>query len=267
MKTFLFSALAGLLLFFVASCNNDNRNARDNDDYDNNGNSKTKKPNRSLVGKWEPIDMESEEMTEEDKRDILENASIEFTRDGRYHSVSSDKRESGDYTYDEKDRILTTTTESGRKEELKVSWVKDKLVMTLIEGGGKVAGKVTMRRVGSKERNDDDDRDSDDAGDYASGSSIKGKWRVINMDMGNSLMEVEENNTGGKKIEFRSNSRYVATSDEEDDEHGTYTYDRSAKTLETISEDGERMDFDVKFQGKNKIILTYDKGKITLLRN
>lgn len=265
MKTFLFSALAGLLLFFVASCNNDNQNARDNDDYDNNSNSKTKKPNRSLVGKWEPIDMESEEMTEEDKRDILENASIEFTRDGRYHSVSSDKRESGDYTYDERDRLLTTITESGRKEELKISWVKDKLVMTLIEGGGKVAGKVTMRRVGSKQRNDDDDRDTDDADDYASGSSIKGKWRVINM--GKPLTEVEEDYMNSKTIDFRSNGRYVATLGEEGDEHGTYTYDRSAKTLETISESGDREDFDVEFRGKNKIILTYDKGKITLSRN
>ena len=254
MKAFLSSALAaGLLLFFIASCNNDNRNARDSDDYGNNGNNKTKKIDRSIVGKWEPIDMEGEEeMTEEERNDLLENTTIEFTRDGRYRSASSDKRESGDYTYDERNRLLTTTTESGRKEELKISWIKDKLVLTLREG--EEESKITMRRIGSKVRDDDDDRDTDDAGDYASGSSITGKWRMVNM---------------GKRIEFRRNGNYVATSDEDEgeDEHGTYTYDKSTKILETISENGEREDFDVEFRGNNKIILTYDKGKMTLVRD
>lgn len=92
------------LLFLISSCNN---------------NSKV-----SLVGKWRPVELNIKGMSDDEKKDILATATIEFTRDGKMITTSSKKTDQGTYTYDEKNKLLFTHPLEGREEKQEVRWLE-----------------------------------------------------------------------------------------------------------------------------------------------
>jgi hypothetical protein len=88
----------------------------------------------SIVGKWKPIDVFMEDMEEEEKKVILDQATVEFTGDGKYLSISKQDNETGTYSYDEKTKMITTTAPDGVTEKIKAEISNDKLKVTSKEG-------------------------------------------------------------------------------------------------------------------------------------
>ena len=83
-----------------------------------------------LIGTWRPVALSASGMDEEEKKDILEKASIEFTTEGRYFSRFEGDDENGTWTYDEKTKKLSTNpSESGNNEHFTVEWKADTLVL------------------------------------------------------------------------------------------------------------------------------------------
>jgi YD repeat-containing protein len=88
----------------------------------------------SIVGKWKPIEIFMEDLEEKEKKVILDKATVEFTRDGKYLSKSEEDHETGTYSYDEKTKMVTTIAPDGQIEKIKVEISNDKLKVTTKEG-------------------------------------------------------------------------------------------------------------------------------------
>ncbi len=87
--------------------------------------------NTSIVGKWVLSDANNTEMSEDDKKELIGQASVEFAADGKYMSHAKEEGETGTYTYNEKTRVLTTTTNEKSLEEKVTAEVDgDKLTVT-----------------------------------------------------------------------------------------------------------------------------------------
>lgn len=146
------SFLLPVFLLFFFACNNDNkgpmnkdtnnkgmnRDNRDNPDIDNPAGSK-----KSVIGKWDVVEMNMGEMDTEEKEDAEKNASIEFRSDGTYTSVDSDDTDEGNYTYNKEERQLTITSDKHGPTNVtfSISWEGAKMIMS---GEG---GSVTLRRM------------------------------------------------------------------------------------------------------------------------
>jgi hypothetical protein len=94
-----------LSFLFFAACNN-NKDAGKKDPSQDTTLSKDgdktgppKEDNSSIAGVWRPVEM-SMEMSEEEKKDVLDRATIEFTPGGSYVSLFGEETETGSYTYD-----------------------------------------------------------------------------------------------------------------------------------------------------------------------
>lgn len=78
---------------------------------------------KSIIGKWVVTDAKfDEEMTEEEKKEIIGVATMEFMTDGRYEALASGDDEKGTYTFDSKTNKLIISPEGDEKQELSVEW-------------------------------------------------------------------------------------------------------------------------------------------------
>jgi YD repeat-containing protein len=75
-----------------------------------------------------------EDLEEKEKKEILDQATVEFTGDGKYLSIYKEDNETGTYSYDEKTKMITTTDPDGLTEEIKAEISNDKLKVTTKEG-------------------------------------------------------------------------------------------------------------------------------------
>ena len=85
----------------------------------------------SIVGKWILSEANDTGMSEDDKKDLIGNADVEFTADGKYMSHSKKDSETGTYTYNKKTKELKTIAD-GKSEEEKINAeiTGDKLTVT-----------------------------------------------------------------------------------------------------------------------------------------
>ncbi len=83
----------------------------------------------SIVGKWKPVEANMKDMDEEEKKEFLNDASIEFTAAGKYIALSKEDNETGTYSYDENTKMLTTTSPDGTAEKIKAVISNDKLTV------------------------------------------------------------------------------------------------------------------------------------------
>ncbi|NOT52588.1 MAG: hypothetical protein HOP10_15095 [Chitinophagaceae bacterium] len=247
-----------LPVFFIAflSCNN-KKDPAGLDDSDKAENSK------SIVGEWKVVAMDSEEMDEEEKEDAIKNATIVIRKDGSYTHKDSDGTEDGTYKYDEETNTLIVTSEESENEvEFKISWRGKNLVM---KGQGGTAV-LSRRGGGSSLSNNRDDEDTDDS----RSGSVVGKWRIAEFEDpdGKSPTGEELRQMRSSTIEFSRDGSYTAISGEDDKmkkEYGTYKFDSRTKTLVTTEDDADKKEtFDVVFKGRERMVLTFDEGKITL---
>src|SRR5215212_7157457 len=61
----------------------------------------------AIVGTWKPVEMEMPGVPENEKREMLSSAELQFNEDNTYISIGADGiRRTGKYEFDEKNKIL-----------------------------------------------------------------------------------------------------------------------------------------------------------------
>ncbi len=95
----------------------------------------------SITGTWKPYTLNLGDMNENEKKELTEHATIEFTPDGKYISLFKGDPENGTYTYNEKDLRLITVSPEGKEEKFKVEWKEGRLGLSN-ENGSLVLEKV-----------------------------------------------------------------------------------------------------------------------------
>ena len=112
MKKLLFILAASL--FFLASCKN--------------------KDDKSIVGKWKPVEMNMKNMNENEKKEFLEHAVIEFTSDNKFIATRSDIKSNGTFILNEKTSQLTTRNPEGDTQTYTLGWEDDKMLLANEDG-------------------------------------------------------------------------------------------------------------------------------------
>ena len=103
---------------------------------------KNKTGNNSVVGKWKPTEVNIKDINDEEKKNIIENTTIELTHNGKFIKViKNDKmtmpyNETGTYTYNEKEHTITVTNSDSpdKSEKYTIKWEDSKMVITGEEG-------------------------------------------------------------------------------------------------------------------------------------
>ncbi len=88
----------------------------------------------SIVGVWRPSEMNIGEMTEKERKEIMEKATIEFTAGGSYISHFDAEGETGSYTYNDKEKTLITRSPDNNEDKFTVKWEDGLLRLTNEEG-------------------------------------------------------------------------------------------------------------------------------------
>ncbi len=120
---------------FLVACNNADKTSATKTDNDSLSNGKKEIENvPGIIGRWVPVEMNFQNLSEEEKIKIIGKASIEFESTGKFQSYApNEKKQEGVYTF--KDSILTTTTDSsGRRETFEVQ-LKGNRMYLKNEGG------------------------------------------------------------------------------------------------------------------------------------
>ncbi len=130
-----------ILLSFIACNNNDKKTTKTDNDTTATTETKEKVINRSVIGKWKPVDASMTNMSEDEKNQLLNDATIEFTSDGKFISTMKENVTNGTYMHSEQDNKLSTSTESGKQETFTIEWNGDLLKLASPEGS------VTMKRL------------------------------------------------------------------------------------------------------------------------
>ncbi len=142
------------VLLLISSCKNKKSVGTPEDNYSGNTNEVIKtneKPalienETSLVGKWIVIDGDfSEEMTKEEREEIVGKASVEFFADGKFAAISPEDNDNdkGTYTFDAKANKLTINSEEDNIQVFSITWIGGNLKMTGKEGS------MTLKRSGN----------------------------------------------------------------------------------------------------------------------
>ena len=137
MKNFLIT----IALFVLASCNSKKKTETETNKSSADGNTSQNNPppaavetQVSIVGKWILSEVSNKDMTEEEKKEIIGQASIEFTADGKYMANFKEDNETGTYMYYENTKTLTTITKGKNEEKLTAEISSDKLSVTNTDG-------------------------------------------------------------------------------------------------------------------------------------
>ncbi|MEO7309640.1 MAG: lipocalin family protein [Chitinophagaceae bacterium] len=101
------------------------------------------KPKDLIVNKWKMTDISGGQMAampDSIKKDIMDKATLEFTKDGKYMITGIPNGETGAYTLTEDGKTLTMTPSTGGAGETSElnEIAKDKMVMTGKSSGSKI---------------------------------------------------------------------------------------------------------------------------------
>lgn len=88
----------------------------------------------SVTGTWKPYTLSLGKMSEEEKKELIERATIEFTADGKYISLFKGEPENGTYTYNVKELQLVTVSPNGAEEKFSVEWKDGRLGLSNADG-------------------------------------------------------------------------------------------------------------------------------------
>lgn len=89
-----------------------------------------KNNNRSLVGKWRFVEIHVSDMSDESRKEYLNVATMEFTKNASFIFTTASRKQAGTYTYDKKTNTLITTVDHGTTDSIKVEWSGDKLILS-----------------------------------------------------------------------------------------------------------------------------------------
>ncbi|MGQ0739631.1 MAG: hypothetical protein ACT4OJ_11265 [Bacteroidota bacterium] len=121
-----------LAILMLAGCNN--KKDEDGKKDKTSGGLISATEENSIVGVWRPYEMKIGEMTNEERKEILEKATIEFTAGGSYISHFDEEGETGSYTYNDKEKTLITRSPDNDEERFTVKWEDGLLRLTNEEG-------------------------------------------------------------------------------------------------------------------------------------
>jgi hypothetical protein len=96
-----------------------------------------KPDNKSLTGKWRPVEVNIPETSYEEKKDIIDHVIVEFTSDGRLINSGKGDTLRGTFTYIEKDSTLTANMPESpdmKVQQCKIEWRGDTMLMKNEEG-------------------------------------------------------------------------------------------------------------------------------------
>lgn len=121
-------------LVFIA-CNNKSENsATDQDTTVNASNEVIDRPvDRNLVGRWRPVVVDIAKLEESERKDLIDNAIIEFTSDGTMSTTVKETVRTGTYMYSEQEQKLMTKL-GDEDEDFYISWDNDLLKMKNEDG-------------------------------------------------------------------------------------------------------------------------------------
>ncbi len=117
------------------SCNN----KAENSTTDKEGNSDTtnkvidKPVDRSLVGRWRPVVVDIAKLEESERKNLIDNAIIEFSSDGTMSTTVKETVRTGTYMYSEQEQKLMTKL-GDKDENFYISWDNDLLKMKTEDG-------------------------------------------------------------------------------------------------------------------------------------
>jgi hypothetical protein len=122
-----------LKITFQKNTTSDLSNEKNKDAYKNG------QEDGNIIGTWNPVYLEGEDISEEEKQDILNGATIEFTPGGNYIATSTKNAELGKYT--EIGTTLRLETEA-RTKNFTIEWLgKNKFIMSDSDGRVKLERK------------------------------------------------------------------------------------------------------------------------------
>lgn len=122
--------LIPILFIVLLACNNKAENKTETKDTTA-SQAEVREPvyNRSLLGKWRPVEVDMPGMADTRKQELIDSAHYEFTSAGQVIITMKDDRRTGTYMYSEQDSKLIS--QIGNKEEkFSISWDKELLKMT-----------------------------------------------------------------------------------------------------------------------------------------
>ena len=121
-------------LVFIACNNKAEKTNTDKDSVSDKGTEVIDQPvDRSLVGRWRPVAVDVASMEESEKKNLMENAIIEFTSDGQMSTTMKETVRQGTYMYSEQEQKLMTKL-GDDDENFYISWDKDLLKMKNEDG-------------------------------------------------------------------------------------------------------------------------------------
>ena len=94
----------------------------------------------NLVGKWKPTELNLSGISEDERKEMLEHLTLEFTKDGKFTMTKKDSKQEGTYKYDKSsNKLVVTNNDSpenkyGRTQEFTIGWEGPKLIMTNSQG-------------------------------------------------------------------------------------------------------------------------------------
>src|SRR5687768_8306679 len=205
-KGLLFPLLLSTFLF-VISCNNGQVK-------------KSETETRTLIGKWDPVNVERNDLTENDKKEILDGGYMDFDKDGQFTIQSREGGQSrtGLFKYDEKTNALKLI--SGNEEKnYAIEWVaNNKLILVVPEENLRISFNKRNGLMPTDEKKDNDDGNIGDDRPV----SIVGVWKPVDV-VAEDMSEDEKNRILNEQtIEFTSSGNYIAARADKN-EYGKYT--------------------------------------------
>ena len=135
------TVLSLIVICCLVSCNNKSEKKAVGNDTTSSNRETVKPAGKSIIGKWKPVKVDLPELSEENKQNLLNYATLEFAADGRFITTMKADTKTGTYQFNEQDGMLVTKTSAGKEETFRVSWDNDQVELTNEEG------KVTMKRL------------------------------------------------------------------------------------------------------------------------
>lgn len=130
-----------LALAVCISCNNNKDGKTDKPKTDTTATAEIKGDNEAvttgddqpITGRWKPVEFNIKDMSEEEKKAMIENVVLEFTTEGNFNAYNKDQKQEGTYTY--KDNKLELINKSSTKtDRFTIGWESGTMLMINEEG-------------------------------------------------------------------------------------------------------------------------------------
>jgi|GEM_PF-5193210 len=222
----------------------------------------TETETRTLVGTWIPVDVQGTELSDKDRKEILEGGYMEFEKGGTFtiHSKEGTQSRTGLFNYDEKTKKLKLI--SGEEEKnYSIDWVgNNNLVLIVPDENIRIS--FNKRKGSGFPGIDKIDHEGDADRDEKKSTGIVGTWKPVHVDYQDMSEEEKNRVLNGTTVEFTNGGSYISISTEET-EYGKYFLEQDKLRLES---NGKTHILTIETLGPDRMILRDEKGSVTVER-